>query len=312
MSHQVKTRMLWADLPEGIHAECARILGGPVVSTVSQAGGFSPGSADRVSTADGQRAFVKAVRRDHNSGAFELHAREIDVMSALPAEVSAPRLLGSWIVDDWVALILDDVEARHPGAALDGSDTVAVLDAFATLPVVSGSALASLPRATDEFTAERDSWLAIAADDSGADLPQWVMGMRERLQDTASRVCEAVDGEHLMHLDGRADNILIDCVGKAWIIDWPWAAVGARWVDGLFYLLDARLRGETVDAEHLLHSHELFAGVPAEEVDAVLAGAIGRWFDQARRPAPPNMPTIRAFQRSEALAGVAWLQERWG
>lgn len=312
MSQAAKSRTLWADLPDGIHAMCARILGGPVISTASQAGGFSPGSADRVVTADGRRAFVKAVQRDHNSGAFELHTREIEVMSTLPVEVSAPRLLGSWTADDWGALILEDVEARHPGAALDGSDTVAVFDAFATLPVVAGSALGSLPRASDEFTAERDSWAALADDDSGADLPQWVLDVRARLQGAASRVCEAVDGDHLMHLDGRADNVLIDRTGRVWLIDWPWAAIGARWVDGVHYLLDARLRGETIDAERLLRTHQLFEGVSADEIDAVLAGAVGRWFDQARRPAPPHMPTIRSFQRSEALAGVAWLQERWG
>jgi len=311
MSRSVKTRTLWADLPEGIHAECARVLGGPVISTVSQAGGFSPGSADRIATADGRRAFVKAVQRDHNSGAFELHTREIEVMSALPVEVSAPRLLGSWAADGWVALILEDVEAHHPGGALDGSDTVAVLDAFATLPMVSGLVLEALPRASDEFTAERDSWAALAADDSGADLPEWVVDSFEKLQGSASHVCEAVDGNHLMHLDVRADNILIDRAGKAWIIDWPWAAVGARWVDGLSYLLDARLRGETVDAEHLLRTHELFADASADAVDAVLAGMVGRWFDHARQPAPPNMPTLRSFQRSEALAGAAWLQDRW-
>ena len=31
----------------------------------------------------------------------------------------------------------------------------------------------------------------------------------------------------------------------------------------------------------------------------------------ARLPAPENMPTLRAFQRSEALAGMEWLSERW-
>lgn len=37
----------------------------------------------------------------------------------------------------------------------------------------------------------------------------------------------------------------------------------------------------------------------------------GRYFDKDRLPAPPNMPTLRAFQYREAIAGMDWLRERW-
>ncbi|MGY1552074.1 hypothetical protein ACW5CM_09860 [Microbacterium sp. A588] len=312
MLDDVKTRTRWEDLPAGLRAESERILCAPISSATSQAGGFSPGSADRLVAANGRRAFVKAIQRDHNPGAFELHARELVVMAALPATVDAPRLLGSWRDDDTIGLIIEDIDGRHPGEPADGRDLVAILDAFATLPVVTGTALEALPRAADEFVSERDSWKALAADSAGADLPNWVVASFDRLADAASGVCEAVDGEHLLHLDVRADNVIIDPSGRAWLIDWPWAAVGARWVDGVPYLLDARLRGEPIDAEELLRTHPLFAETTDAQVDAMLAGIVGRWFDQARLPAPPSMPTLRAFQRSEALAGVAWLTERWG
>ena len=54
-------RVAWADLPARVRDVVEEILGAPVVEAVSQPGGFSPGSADRVRTADGRRAFVKAV-----------------------------------------------------------------------------------------------------------------------------------------------------------------------------------------------------------------------------------------------------------
>ncbi|UJP10421.1 hypothetical protein L2X99_01585 [Microbacterium sp. KUDC0406] len=100
MPDTVKTRVLWDDLPADLRAEIEHVLGGGVVSAQSQAGGFSPGSADRVTTADGRRAFVKTVHRDRNEGAYELHRREIDVMRLLPAEVSAPALLGTVVTED--------------------------------------------------------------------------------------------------------------------------------------------------------------------------------------------------------------------
>ena len=59
-------RIGWVDLPEPVRAAVEDIIGGTVVEARSQSGGFSPGTADRVRTADGRRAFVKAVSADLN------------------------------------------------------------------------------------------------------------------------------------------------------------------------------------------------------------------------------------------------------
>ena len=310
MVNEGKARTAWTELPGELVATVEGLLGGAVVAATSQTEGFSPGSADRVVTQQGRRAFVKAVHRERNSGTYELHRREIDVMRLLPDGVRAPTLLGSFVTDDWAALILDDVEGHHPGATTDASDVPAVLDAFASFPRLGSEARAGLPSASEEFVAERDSWAALDAD--GVEVSAWAQRVRPRLRAAGERVTEVVGGEFLQHLDGRADNVLIDRAGGAWVIDWPWAGYGARWVDGLLYLLDARFRGEPVDAERLLRTHPLFAGVAAADVDSVLAGVSGRFLDKARLPAPPNMPTVREFQRQQGVAGLAWLQARWG
>jgi aminoglycoside phosphotransferase (APT) family kinase protein len=295
-----------------LHQTVTNLLGGPVTRVVSQSNGFSPGSADRVVTADGRRAFVKAVRRDRNPGTYHLHSREISVMAAMPAGVRAPTLLGSYRTADWVALILSDIDGRHPGESLDGSDVGPVLDALGTFSTVPAHTLGGLPRAADEFRGEAAGWAELEADDALGVVPPWVHSSFDRLRGAADAVAAAVEGESLLHLDCRADNVLIDPAGAAWVIDWPWASIGASWVDGLTYLLDARLRGERVDADALLREHPLFAGVPADSIDAVLAAITGYFFNKARQPAPPNMPALRDFQRREALAGTDWLHERWG
>lgn len=311
MGRTEHSRTAWTDLPEAIHDLVGEILGGQVTGAISQIDGFSPGSADRVATANGRRAFVKAIRREHNPGAFDLHRREIGVMSALPPTVSAPELLGSYDHDDWVALVLQDVEGRHPGHAGDGSDTRAVLDAFATFPLLGPAKQTGLPRVADELTDDVRGWQDLIDDGVEDDLPEWVQGRLPRLHEAAEAALANVDGDFLQHLDSRADNVLVDTTGTAWVIDWPWAGVGARWVDGLMYLFDCRVRGETVDVDDLLRTHPLFDGVPASSIDSVLSAVTGGFFNKARRPAPPNMPTLRGFQHAEALAGVAWLQERW-
>jgi hypothetical protein len=54
-------RIGWLDIPPDVRLRIERIVGGRVVDAVSQAGGFSPGTADRVRTDNGRCAFVKAV-----------------------------------------------------------------------------------------------------------------------------------------------------------------------------------------------------------------------------------------------------------
>jgi hypothetical protein len=60
MGNVERRRTAWAELPGELHRTVAELLGGPDTGAVSQANGFSPGSADRVVSGAGRRAFVKA------------------------------------------------------------------------------------------------------------------------------------------------------------------------------------------------------------------------------------------------------------
>lgn len=309
MSEARATRTAWSDLPGDIRVLVEQLLGGAVVESRSQTAGFSPGSADRVRAENGRRAFVKAVERAPHPGTYDLHLRELAVVEAMPPGVNAPRLIGSFVSPDWVALILEDVEGRHPGSAQDGTDITAVLDALMTLPELPRST--KLPRAVDELAGDAAGWSELEDNGVVGSLPSWVQTSFSRLRQSAESVATTVEGNHFLHLDCRADNVLIDGEGSAWMIDWPWAGVGARWVDGVCYLLDARLRGEATAEAHL-EQHPLFEGVAPANVDSVLAALTGGFFAKSQRPVLPAMPTLRDFQLTEALAGVAWLRERWG
>ena len=63
MQPEWSPRISWTDLPGHVQAGVEEILGAPVVEATGQQGGFSPGTADRVRTATGRRAFVKAVSK---------------------------------------------------------------------------------------------------------------------------------------------------------------------------------------------------------------------------------------------------------
>lgn len=301
-------RVQWSSLPPAVTRWVEYELDGPVVQVRTQTNGFSSGSADRVQTEAGRRAFVKAVSRTRNADTFALHRREASVMRMLPAGLPTPRLLDVFDDDEWVALLLVDIDGSHPGGQ-SGADIPAVLDALAALPR-AGDRLSSLPRVRDELADDLNGWGRLLADGAHSTLPPPALALLDRLINASDRAGEAVDGDALVHLDCRADNVLLDRTGTAWIIDWPWAAVGARWLDGLTYLLDVVMRAEPVDVERYL-SHPVFEGMSPGDADAVLAGLAGAWYDKARRPASADMPTIRAFQKAEADAAVSWLSRRW-
>ncbi|HWB36196.1 MAG TPA: aminoglycoside phosphotransferase family protein, partial [Rugosimonospora sp.] len=123
----------WDDLPGYLRAAVEDVLGDRVVAAESQPGGFSPGTADRVRTATGRRAFVKAVSPAQNIDSPALHRREIRVSAALPDHLPVPRLLGSYDDGDWVALVLEDVPGRHPATPWRADELERVLSTLDSL-----------------------------------------------------------------------------------------------------------------------------------------------------------------------------------
>jgi hypothetical protein len=121
------------DLPPHVRDAIETIIGDEVVESTSQSGGFSPGTADRVQTVSGRRAFVKAVSAAQNERSPELHRREALVTAALPPAVPAPQLLGCHDDGDWVALVLSDVDGRHPSIPWRPVELDRVLAALADL-----------------------------------------------------------------------------------------------------------------------------------------------------------------------------------
>ena len=54
MTQATGVRIGWRDLPAAVRDRVEEVIGGgPIVEAISQAGGFSPGTADRVRTATG-------------------------------------------------------------------------------------------------------------------------------------------------------------------------------------------------------------------------------------------------------------------
>ncbi|WP_105033289.1 phosphotransferase [Cryobacterium aureum] len=313
MTDHQHVRLTWPELPASIHATVENILGGCVVDAQSQANGFSPGSADRVRADNGRSAFVKAVSRERNSDTLDLHRRELAVLRMLPESLAVPRILGSFDDGEWVALVIESIDGGHPSETPPLPEILAVLSALESLPKIRGCAgWAGLPDATAELDSAFAGWRSIRSEGRTELLPDAANEHLDELEQLAASAVRGVHGDYLLHLDLRSDNILLDDTGRAWLVDWPWAGVGVRWLDALTFLLDARLRGSDADADEIIATHPLFAEADDHAINAVLSGLTAYFLNAAQKPAPENMPTLRAFQLSEGLAGLSWLGERLG
>jgi aminoglycoside phosphotransferase (APT) family kinase protein len=308
-------RMPWAGVPAGLRAAIAEVLGSPVVEAASQPGGFSPGSADRVLTASGRRAFVKTANSELNARSVEIHRLEAAMAAGLPASAHAPELLGVVDHGDWVALVLEDVEGRHPDLPWRPGETVAVLDALADLahdPIEDGFAGPTLADATSDLF---EGWRRLIDDPTravplGGDLGEWVAARLASLADASEAAIGDLVGDRLVHRDVRADNILIRPNGSVVLVDWPWATRGAGWFDALSLLVNVRLYDPAADVDRRIAEHPVFHEMDPDAATRVIAGLAGFFIEASMREPIPALPTLRRFQLDQGVAALQWLRVR--
>jgi hypothetical protein len=137
-------------------------LGSDVVGEISQTGGFSPGLASTLRLADGRRVFAKAIGGDRNPTAPGLYRREAAVMSVLPADVPAPALVWTYDDDDWVMLVLEEVDGVMPEQPWDPVQLDSVIASMADLAAVRGASALPIPTPEEDLAANFRSWTVLA------------------------------------------------------------------------------------------------------------------------------------------------------
>jgi aminoglycoside phosphotransferase (APT) family kinase protein len=129
------------------------------------------------------------------------------------------------------------------------------------------------------------------------------------LADLEARWAEITPGKTLLHCDLRDDNLLVRNDGQIFVCDWNWAAIGAKWIDAVWFLIGPA--GDQVDVESLLTQDELTATVPSKDIDSLLASTAGMWAHGAGRPLhPTSSPWLRIQQSWYAKAALDWLAHR--
>lgn len=302
-------RIHWEALPTEFRAALEERLGAQVVEAVTQPSGFSPGLAARLRLADGRRVFVKAVHEMANPDTPGIHRHEATILARLPATVPAPRLLWTYDEAGWVALCLEDIDGRHPYEPWTDADLTLVIAAAKQMAKgLTPSPIEINRTAAYGFAKTINGW-RVALERREERLEPWVLRHLAELADLESRAPDASAGETLLNFDMRADNILISG-DRVYFVDWPWARIGAWWIDLLCMAPSVEMQGGPKCAS-FLERLEL-DDVARDAIDAIVCAMAGYFAVHALDPPPPGIPTVRAFQAAQGGFAVAWLRDRLG
>lgn len=305
-------RLDWSALPGDVRAAVEGWLGERVVAAMTQAGGFSPGVAARLVTAGGRRVFLKAVGPEPNAASPRIHRREIAIAEALPATAPVPRLLWSYDRAGWVALLFEDIAGVQPQQPWRTDELARVLAALHDL------ATALTPSPVPESVAGRvDTWFLSHATwwerlrtSTPPALDPWAACHLMALATLAAGASAAAAGETLLHLDLRADNILLT-PERVYIVDWPHAQIGAAWLDLAWMIPSIAMQGGP-EPESVVAAHRALWEADPAALDAVIAAIAGYFTWSALQPPPPGLPTLRPFQDAQGVVARRWLARRMG
>jgi aminoglycoside phosphotransferase (APT) family kinase protein len=306
-------RLTWEQIPASVRAQIERKLGSPVVQTISQATGFSPGVAARCRTADGRRVFIKAAGLQPNPGVPAIHRREAEIVAALPANAPTPRLL--WSLEDdetgWVVLAYEEIDGHPPAQPWHEDELSRVMEALNQLSNALTPSPLPLGSAAEIFKDRLTGWRKLKEQPSRLDaLDSWSARHLDTMIALEADAPAAVTGDTLLHLDIRADNLLLSA-DKVWFVDWPLACVGAAWVDVVLFAPSVHMQGGPLP-EQVIDAHEACRNAEPAAVTVCIAALAGFFTYGALQPPPPGLPTLRPFQAAQGVVTREWLARRLG
>src|SRR5579859_4838505 len=226
------TRLSWEELPLRVRQAIEERLGAHVVETQTHEGGFSPGLAATVRSSTGHSIFVKASSPAFNPLTPDVHRKEARIAAALPLHAPVSRLL--WMHDEgesgWVVLAFAHIDGHLPAVPWELEELQRVVAAIVEMHAALTPCPIELPSAGERIRSPLSGWHALDGDEPGLD--GWSRRHLDALKALERAAPEAASGDTLIHMDLRADNIVLT-EDRVVIVDWPAAAVGAPWVDML-------------------------------------------------------------------------------
>jgi hypothetical protein len=289
-------------MDEALRTRVEELLGTRVTGWARRAAPWQPpdgvpGGMQRfvVELADGRGAFVK-----HAPGGDMARwlRREQQVYASLRAPF-LPDVLGA-ADGEAPILLLEDLSAAWWPPPWRSGDVDAVLATLADVRRLQPPPATPTLAAYESGLLER--WRAVAADPE----PFLSLGLVERhwldrALPTLIDAAEAapLDGEDLLHLDVRSDNLCLRGRQPV-LVDWNHVCTGNGLFDVAFFL-------PSVAAEGGPQPHEL-----APEAAPLAAVVAGYFASVAGLPPPAFAPTVRSLQVAQLVPALAWARRELG
>ncbi|GAB3532946.1 hypothetical protein GCM10027403_06210 [Arthrobacter tecti] len=310
-------RREWSTLPESVRSRIEVRLGSPVGRTMPAGGGFTPGFAAIVESAE-RSLFVKAAPSS-DKFIHDAYVREQAVLELLPPHLPVPHLRAAFTADDddaeWQVLCFETIHGYMPGTPWTEADLGSIHESLVTIQ----DALAGLPRGvtggpmsaglSDDPEVSSIFHRLGASGELPAFLTPWTAGRLNELQALCNRSADALRGDAILHNDLRADNVIIQRSDKrAFVCDWNFLARGPAWADWVGLLLYARHGG--IDPRPWLRDSPLSAAADPDDVDSWLAVLAAYMTHYGMQPDLPSSPMLRAHGRFTARIILDWIAER--
>ncbi|MFG2351591.1 phosphotransferase family protein [Streptomyces phaeochromogenes] len=206
---------------------------------------------------------------------------------------------------DWTAVVIAQLDGPHPDlspASRDAEQTWALLDKLTSSP--APALYAAAVSTTPSTVASLHGWnelLSAPPDDLAPEARTHLPQLAEL------EAAWPAHGTRIVHGDLRADNMVRDHHRGVTFVDWAHATTGPACIDAASLAPQLVLAGHApADIARLIRDHP----ATADTTTAFLAALTGHWHRNARKPAPPGAPGLRAYQQRAAAAGLALLGYR--
>jgi hypothetical protein len=266
-------------------------FGEPIAQIFPAQHGFTAAIRCVVELADGKRFFLKCATDLETQTWLRTERTMYSHFEEMKATFAPQRLL--WIEGEGApafdAMVLEDVsacEVAPPWSAKQIESVLTTLQSVHKLPPPN-----DLPRLAEAkpFT---HAWREITASPHAALTqsvidPSWWAQHGETL--AALDGARILSGEALLHFDVRSDNMRFRN-GQCLLFDWNWACVGNPRADCAAWLASLVMEGGVLPEAVLRASRD------------EIALFMGFLLHSATQPIIPKAPTLREFQRKQALA----------
>lgn len=237
-------RIAWDGLPGSLKEAIGKRTG-PITAGRSVTGGQNSPLAAVIDT-DAGRTFVKGLPSDHRQAKTQLR----EAAAAPLVRGISPELLWSFDSGGWNVLGFEYIAGRAADYSPGSPDLDLIVGLMETLATVD------VPDGHGPVKYADDRWKGYVSDPADAEL---------------------LAGTALIHTDWMPDNVLVSD-GRAWLIDWAWATLGAAWIDPACWLLRLMAHGHTVrEAEAWAARLPAYAAADPRHVDAFARANVTMW-----------------------------------